>query len=89
VAAPYFVPSSVFGANDRLGIAVIGPGRQGGGLLASAGKSSQARIVAIADVNLPRARKAAEKYKATVYKDYRKLLEQKDVDAVITATKAA
>ena len=86
MAAPYVVPSSVFGANERIGIAVIGPGRQGGGLLASAGKSPQARIVAVADVNLVRARKAAEKYKAEVYKDYRKLLERKDVDAVITAT---
>jgi predicted dehydrogenase len=76
----------VFGANERIGIAVIGPGRQGGGLLASAGKSPLARVVAIADVNLVRARKAAEKYKAEVYKDYRKLLERKDVDAVISAT---
>ena len=74
------------GANDRIGIAVIGPGRQGGGLLGSAGRSKEARIVAIADVNLPRAREAAAKYKAEVYKDYRKLLERKDVDAVITAT---
>ena len=86
VAAPFIVPATVFGANERIGIAVIGPGRQGGGLLAAAGRSKDARIVAIADVNLPRARKAAEKYKAEVYKDYRKLLERKDVDAVITAT---
>ncbi len=92
VAAPYFIPSGVLaangqpGANDRIGIGVIGPGRQGGGLLASAGGSKLARIVAIADVNLPRARQAAAKYKAEAYKDYRQLLERKDVDAVITAT---
>ncbi|MCX6907286.1 MAG: Gfo/Idh/MocA family oxidoreductase [Verrucomicrobia bacterium] len=86
VAAPFIVPATAFGANERIGIAVIGPGRQGGGLLGSAGRSKDARIVAIADVNLPRARKAAEKYKAEVFKDYRKLLERKDVDAVITAT---
>lgn len=86
IAAPYFVPSNVFGANDRIGLAVIGPGRQGGGLLASAGKSPEARIVAIADVNLVRARQAAKPYRAAVYKDYRELLERKDVDAVITAT---
>ena len=86
VAAPMVVPPSVFGANERIGIGVIGPGRQGRGLLASAGRSAGARIVALADVNLPRARKAAEKYKAGVYKDYRELLERKDVDAVITAT---
>jgi predicted dehydrogenase len=36
--------------------------------------------VAIADVNLPRAQQRAAKYKAAVYKDYRELLERKDVD---------
>ena len=86
IAAPYFVPSSAFGANERIGIAVIGPGRQGSGLLGTAGKSPLARIVAIADVNLVRARERAAKYKAEVYKDYRKMLERKDVDAIITAT---
>ncbi len=85
-AAPYFVPATAFGANERIGIGVIGPGRQGGGLLASAGKSALARIVAVADVNLPRARQAAAPNQAEVFKDYRHLLERKDVDAVITAT---
>src|ERR1035441_6699788 len=90
--APTLIPSGVLaapgrsGANDRIGIAVIDPGRQGGGLLGSAGKSPEARIVAMADVNLKRARAAAASYKAEVYQDYRKLLERKDVDAVITAT---
>jgi len=92
VSAPYIIPSGVLasggkpGANDRIGIAVIGPGRQGGGLLSSAGGSKMARIVAIADVNLVRARERAAKYKAEVYQDYRKMLERKDIDAVITAT---
>lgn len=92
VSAPYIIPSGVLaadgrpGANDRIGIAVIGPGRQGGGLLSSAGASKMARIVAIADVNLVRAREKALKYKAEVYQDYRKMLERKDIDAIITAT---
>src|ERR1039458_9679889 len=89
---PTLIPAGVLaapgrpGANDRIGIAVIGPGRQGSGLLGSAGKSPEARIVAMADVNLKRARAAAAVYRAEVYQDYRKLLERKDVDAVITAT---
>ena len=85
-AGPFILPASAIGANERIGIAVIGPGRQGGGLLGSAGKSKDARIVAIADVNLVRARQKAAPYKAEVYKDYRKMLERKDVDAIITAT---
>ncbi len=85
-AGPFILPSSAIGANERIGIAVIGPGRQGGGLLGSAGKSKDARIVAIADVNQVRARQKAAPYKAEVYKDYRKMLERKDIDAIITAT---
>lgn len=90
--APYIIPSGVLagpgrlGPNDRIGIAVIGPGRQGGGLLATVAASKETRIVAISDVNLKRARQAATKFDAPVFKDYRALLERKDVDAVITAT---
>ncbi len=91
-SAPSIIPGGILaaegkpGANDRIGVAVIGPGRQGGGLLSAAGASRIVRIVAIADVNLVRAREKAAKYSAEVYKDYRKMLERKDIDAVITAT---
>ena len=33
LAAPYVVASSAFGANDKVAVGAIGPGRQGGGLL--------------------------------------------------------
>jgi len=75
LAAPYLIPSGVLardgkpGVNDRIGIAVIGPGHQGSGLLGAAGNSPQARIVAQAVVNLPRAQQRAPTYKAAVYKD--------------------
>ncbi len=92
VAAPYFIPAGVLaseassGANDRIGIAGIGIGRQGSDVLAAALKSKQTRFVAIADLNLPRARQIAAKYDGQPYQDYRKLLERQDVDAVVTAT---
>ncbi len=72
------------GANESIGIGIIGPGRQGSGLLAAASKLG--RVVAAADVNLPRAQSCADQYKAKAFQDYRKLLESKDVDAVIVAT---
>ena len=49
-------------------------------------KDARSRFIAIADVNLPRARQIAKTYGGEPYQDYRKLLERKDVDAVITAT---
>jgi predicted dehydrogenase len=91
-AVPLFIPSGVLaapgrpGANDRIGIAGIGIGRQGSGDLASCMKDSRSRFIAIADVNLPRANQIAKKYSGEPYQDYRKLLDRKDVDAVITAT---
>lgn len=90
VATPWLIPRDVLaagdkpGANDRIGIGGIGIGRQGSGVLR--GASSQGRVVAIADVNLPRAKRSAERYKAVAYQDYRELLERKDVDAIVTAT---
>ncbi|MCH5373598.1 MAG: Gfo/Idh/MocA family oxidoreductase [Planctomycetes bacterium] len=91
-AVPYFIPSGVLafqgspGANDRIGVAGIGVGRQGGADVRAASRKSDVRMVAMADVNLPRAEQLAASLKAVAYQDYRKLLERQDVDAIITAT---
>ena len=66
LAVPYFVPRSVLssaenaGANDRIGIAGIGVGRQGGGLVRGSKGNKDVRMVAVADVNLPRAQDMAK-----------------------------
>ena len=92
IAMPYLLPSGVLaaagrpGANDRIGIAGVGIGRQGSGVLAGALHCPESRFVAIADVNLPRAEQIAKKYKGQACQDYRKVLERKDVDAIVTAT---
>ncbi len=90
LAAPHLVPRHVLagpegpGANDKIGVGGIGIGRQGGGLVRNMPKD--ARFVAICDINKPRCEQLAAKYNAEGYHDYEKLLERKDVDAVITAT---
>jgi predicted dehydrogenase len=92
LAAPYVIPSGVLawegrpGPNDKIGIGGIGVGRQATGLVNSAHGNAEARIVAIADVNLPRAEQHAKRLAAEPYQDYRKLLERKDIDAIITGT---
>jgi predicted dehydrogenase len=91
-AVPCFIPSGVLafqgtpGANDRIGVAGIGVGRQGGGLVRGANGKRDVRMVAVADVNLPRAEQIGQALNAVAYQDYRKLLERQDVDAIITAT---
>lgn len=83
-AAPLFVPSRVFGANERVGIGSIGVGNRGSGLARDFAK--RARVAAIADVYLPRAHQVAESVGAThVYQDYRQLLEHREIDTVVVA----
>jgi len=92
VALPYFIPSGVLaaagraGANDRIQVGFIGIGRQAGGLLQELLKQSDAKFVAVADVNINRANEMQAKHGATPYQDFRRLIDNKDVDAIVTAT---
>jgi len=90
--APLIVPRRVFsasgkpGANDRITVGAIGVGGRATLLLQQLPESAQ--IVALSDCNVPRAEafKAAHKGSWPVYQDYRKILDRKDIDAVIVAT---
>jgi predicted dehydrogenase len=72
-------------ANERLNIAIIGAGGQGGGNL---GNVSGENIVALCDVDDARAANSFNKYpKVPKYKDFRVMLDkQKDIDAVVVST---
>jgi predicted dehydrogenase len=89
LSLPWYVPASAMaldgnpGANERIGIGYLGVGRRGLQLL---GLPKEGRIVAVCDVNTMRAEAVAGAKKCRTYDDYRKLLEAKDVDAVIVAT---
>lgn len=74
------------GANDQIGIGFVGMGRQAGDLHAMLPAIKEARVVAIADLNIKRAEAVAAKHNAAAMQDYRKLLDRRDVDAIITAT---
>jgi predicted dehydrogenase len=80
----------VLGANDRINVGVIGCGGRGEYVadeFAKVGaKDNSCQIVAVCDVYEKRKRKAAEQYKVKGYLDYRELLRQGDIDAVIIAT---
>lgn len=78
----------IVGANDRVRIGLIGCGGRGlhvGGLMRQA---PGAEFVAVCDVYETNAAKAGQwaGAAARTFKDFRKLLEQKDVDAVLVAT---
>ena len=97
VAFPYVIRSGVLaapgspGASDRLALAVIGTGGMGNAHLRNLmefRKMRRVNIAALCDVDDKRLAKA---YKSAgsqgdVYRDYRYILERKDVDAVVIAT---
>ena len=93
VASPTLISRSALadgtrpGANDRIGVAGIGVGRRGSEIFASAARNPKAQAICVADVWLPRAENIAKKHKCdAAYQDYRRVLDRKDVDAVLTAT---
>ncbi len=78
------------GANERIGIGVIGCGGRGRSHLkvleTLRAKGSAIDIVAVCDAYRPRLDRAAEAYSATGYMDHHDLLADNRVDAVCIAT---
>ena len=82
-SAPLILPVAAKGANERLNIGVIGVGGKGGHNLAQVGGEN---VVAVCDVDRNRLSGAKNQHpKAVDYTDYRKLIERKDIDAVMSA----
>jgi predicted dehydrogenase len=80
--------SRVLGANDRIRLGMIGPGFRGLQLIGSM-RDPKAEFVAFADAysgRLEAAKAKAASPQAKTYTDYRALLEDKSIDAVIIAT---
>jgi predicted dehydrogenase len=70
--------------NEKLNIGIIGASGRGGSNL---GDVASENIVALCDVDARRLGPAAEKYpQAKKYDDWRKLVDQKDLDAVVIST---
>lgn len=85
------LPASVLGANEKILTGHIGTGGQGRVNLAAVLKRDDIQIVALCDLykrNLERgAQMAGYKFKDfKQYRDFRDLLENKDIDAVVIAT---
>jgi len=82
---------NVLGANDRIGIGVIGLGHQGRFNLGSFMRTKQVDVIALCDVwdvslgeTLAEIDLTSERVKT--YKDFRRVLDHKDIDAVLVVT---
>ena len=78
----------VLGANDRIGVALIGCGDRGRGVTAYISKIRGAEVRGVCDAYAPRREQAAEQFgpAAKPFRDYREILAEKDIDAVVIGT---
>jgi len=80
--------TKVVSANDKIVLGCIGLGGRGMGVMGGFMNYPDVEIGAVCDVYDQRLQAGLEKTegKAKTYKDFRKLLEQKDIDAVVVTT---
>ncbi len=78
----------VLGANERIRLGFIGLGNRGDQVLSAFQKHEDAQVVALCDLYQPYLDFAANRLggEPRQFKDYRKLLELKDIDAVVICT---
>src|SRR5579862_4364912 len=76
------------GANERVRLGCIGLGNRGDQVLDAFLKHPETEIVGVCDLSQAYMDSAAKKAGTAPkqYKDYRQLLDQKDIDAVVIAT---
>jgi len=79
-AAPLFVPTTSFGANDRITTAILGLGGPAGG---GAGGT---QLLAVCDVRNDKLGRHAGNKNVKKFRDFREMLTLDDVDAVLVGT---
>jgi predicted dehydrogenase len=85
-------PALVLGANDRVRAALIGCGNRGSGGLLPGALALGVQVAAVCDIYKPHLDRALTVIhsqggaKPDTYTEYRKVLDRKDIDAVIIAT---
>ena len=79
---------NVRGANDRLGIGIIGLGSRGNYELRTCAGLGDVQVLALAEVYQPLLDRAlsVSPGKPSGYQDFRRILERKDIDAVFVST---
>ena len=89
---PDIMSTQVFGANDRVRVAVIGMNGRGQSHIETLMKIPQVSVTAMCDPDLEILKKRANEFEAkyrqkiAIEQDFRKLYERKDIDAVTLAT---
>lgn len=87
LAGSLAVPATVLGANDRIRLGIIGAGDRGTEIMRWALTAPNTDFVGVADIYTKRLEDSKRLVpNAKTYYDYRHLLENKEIDAVLIAT---
>jgi predicted dehydrogenase len=87
LAGAFLASSRARGANDRIRVGIIGPGARGKQIMRAAMNCPDTEMVAACDVYTRRLEEAKQMAPAIkTYLDYRRMLEDKSIDAVLIAT---
>jgi len=80
--------SHVLGANDRVRLGFIGVANRGSQLIAAFLENPDVEVAALCDISQSALEKASQRVggKAVLVQDFRKLLDRRDIDAVVVAT---
>src|SRR3954465_12296125 len=82
--------AGIQGANDRIRMAIIGTGNRGGRVFDSLSRAKDCQFLAAAEVNKAKLDQwmtpARQTFNLKVEGDYRRILDRKDIDAVLIAT---
>ncbi len=92
LSAPTFVPTSAFGASDKIVLGCIGVGSQGTGNMKGFLRKNEVKVVAVCDVDETHSARAKElvddvyeNKDCKTYLDFRELIGRGDLDAVSLA----
>ncbi|HXB70481.1 MAG TPA: Gfo/Idh/MocA family oxidoreductase [Candidatus Acidoferrales bacterium] len=89
-AAALAAARSALAANDKVQMAIIGAGTRGGRVFDSLARHADCHFLAAAEVNKAKLDSwmtpERANWKVQTYGDYRKILDRKDIDAVLIAT---
>jgi len=88
MATSAFATTKILDANEKLNIGIIGTGDRGSGMIPNINEIKNFNVIACCDVLPFRLENGLKKVanKAKGYSDYRRLLDHKNIDAVLIAT---
>lgn len=87
-ASALSLPRSVLGANNQVNVAIIGCGTMGGSHIGNFSKLAGVKVIAVSDPDLRRMDEKTQglPYAVAKHQDFRKVLDDPSIDAVIIAT---